>query len=31
MGDDKKLVKVPEGFPDPSGNVLQYRPCTKYG
>lgn len=29
MGDDKKLDRVPEGVPDPSGEVLQYRPCTK--
>lgn len=31
MGDDKKLDKVPEGVPDPSGDVLQYRPCPQFG
>lgn len=31
MGDDKKLDKVPEGVPDPSGDVLQHRPCSKRG
>lgn len=31
MGDDKKLDKVPEGVPDPLENVLQYKPCPKFG
>lgn len=31
MGDDKKLDKVLEGVPDPSGDVLQHRPCSKCG
>lgn len=30
MGDDKKLDKVPEVFPDPLGDVLQYKPCPKF-
>lgn len=29
MEDDKESDKVPEGVPDPSGDVLQCRPCLE--
>ena len=31
MGNDKKLDEVPKDVPDPSGDVLQHRPCSKCG